>query len=1133
MAKQIGNFTASSMSYFLAQQLKERKLQFIIAPNSAMANQLYHETRTFAGPDAPLYRFLDTEVLPYDQFSPHEDIISNRLELLNKLPQIKQGYIFCPIQSIMTRLAPESHTRGQNFQFKKGDAFDFHQKRTLLERAGYNNAAQVERRGEFTLRGSIFDVYPMGSSTPYRIDLFDDEIDSIRTFDVETQRSGGIIDEIDLLPAHEYPLTNEACKRFCQNWYDTFSDNTFKSPILNAIEKRKNAAGLEGYLPFFFEQTANFFDYIPSNAGLIFIDDLMASAEHFWQDIQSRAEACRFDLNRPPLAPIKLYFEPNDVFKRAKTHEQLKLSHKRFSSTSGDKFNSPIKCLPDIKIEPQAVKPWLKLQKFVDKHRSDRILFCAESDGRREILLEHLAKIGLTPLVVRNYDAFTHSESWLCITSASFDHGFIDKDQSLILIAENELFHDVVAQRRRQKSSKKQLDGIRDISEITVNMPVVHIEHGVGRYLGLQTLDIGGKPNDFITLEYAKGDKLYVPVANLHLISRYSSTDLEHAPVNTLGTDTWSKQKSKALKRIYDTAAELLEIYAKREAKTGFRYDASADLYANFAAAFPFEETPDQSDAIDAVITDMCAQRPMDRLLCGDVGFGKTEVAMRAAFIAVQNNKQVAVLVPTTLLANQHFENFQDRFANWPVNVQMLSRFKTEKQNQQTIDGINSGKVDIVIGTHKLLSKMVDFNDLGLAVIDEEHRFGVRHKEKLKALRADVDILAMSATPIPRSLNLAMAHIRDLSIIATPPLKRLSIKTFVHESQDILIKEAILRETLRGGQVYFLHNDVKTIELKAQELNELMPDINIAIGHGQMSERELEKVMSDFYHNRYQVLVCSTIIETGIDVPNANTIIINRADKLGLAQLHQLRGRVGRSHHQAYAYLLTPPWKSLTKDAQLRLEAIERTRELGAGFTLASHDLEIRGAGEILGQEQAGHMQHIGFSLYMELLDRAVKALEKGEKPALDTSIINDKCDIDLGISAIIPDSYIGDVGTRLTLYRRLANIDCKNELDEIQVEMIDRFGLLPEQTKMLIKQVEMRLLAEKFGLQKIKFTKVQIKMEFKEKHKVDPLKIIKLIQSRPDLYKMVGSHSLAIVCKVPEIDAQIMQLEACFEKFE
>lgn len=1099
----IGQMAPSQQAFHLAKHLNEGA-GFCLAITEDMnaAYRLADEVRFFAGPKAQVDLLPDWETLPYDQFSPHEDIVSNRIRLFNRLPGQQSGCLIVSIQNCLQRLPPVSFVQANSFILKAGDVFDALSQRQLLDQAGYHFAEQVERRGEYALRGSIFDVYPMGANQPFRIDLFDDEIETIRTFDIETQRSTGQVQSIDILPAREFPFTKASCEQFCQNWYDTFAENTLNSPLLEAIEKRQQAPGLEHYLPFFFKETATLLDYIPDNAELVFMNQCGDKAEQFWADVQTRYELYEFDLNRPPLKPEQAFLPPQDLFTQTKPYGQHK-----WSEESG-KHNANYQAIPDVAIQSQLAEPWCRLNDYINGHKDWQILFCAESDGRREIVLEHLLKIEKHPLTIKSIADFDQP---LAITVSRLEHGFADPASKQIFITESNLFAQHVSQKRRTKNKTSDQVAVKDLTELAVGMPVVHLEHGIGRYQGLKTLDLTGQAQDFFMLEYAKGDKLYVPVQHLHLISRYSSTDMEHAPVNTLGTDTWSKNKEKALKRLYDTAADLLKTFAERAIKPGFRYQPHEDLYQNFAAQFPFEETPDQQRAIDEVISDLCAQRPMDRLLCGDVGFGKTEVAMRAAFVAVQNDKQVAVLVPTTLLANQHFENFVDRFANWPINIDVLSRFKSIKENRETMAKIKSGHVDIVIGTHKLLSNLVDFKDLGLVIIDEEHRFGVRHKEKLRSLRAELDMLAMTATPIPRSLNMSLSSIRDLSIIATPPLKRLSIKTFVHEFKKPIIKEAVLREVLRGGQVYFLHNDVKTMPLMMNELQELLPEVKIAMAHGQMRERELEQVMADFYHNRYQLLLCSTIIETGIDVPNANTILMNRADKLGLAQLHQLRGRVGRSHHQAYAYLLTPEWQSLTNDSKQRLEAIEQTKELGSGFTLASHDLEIRGAGDILGDSQSGHIQKIGFSLYMELLDRAVKALKAGKKPRVDLDIIESQCEVELGVSCVLPEDFIPEVNTRLDFYRRFSKANAEAELEDLQVELIDRFGLLPEPTKNLVLQSQIRLKAQSLGVKRVGVGSKMVKLDFLPNPKIDSMKIIQLIQKQPSRFMMSGQDCLKV----------------------
>ncbi len=828
---------------------------------------------------------------------------------------------------------------------------------------------------------------------------------------------------------------------------------------------------------------------------------LETDAHRFWTDIQNRYESRRHNREHPLLPPEQIFLPPEEIFAALQNHAVVRLR-----STESEAGSS--RALPDVAVQAQASDPLAALRQFLETHQDHRILFCAESAGRREALLDLLAPLELNPSPVAGWDEFLGSTETICITVAPVDEGLVLEDRKLALITETRLFGRRVAQRRRRKRVQDNTDFIiKNLTELHPGAAVVHAEHGVGRYRGLQTLNIDGQETEFLTLEYARQAKLYVPVSSLHLISRYGGSEPDMAPLNQLGNDQWQRARRKAAEKIRDTAAELLDIYARREARKGHIYRCDNIDYKAFAAGFPFEETADQQDAINAVIADMQSTRSMDRLVCGDVGFGKTEVAMRAAFIAVQNNRQVAILVPTTLLAQQHFESFRDRFADWPVVIELLSRFRSGKQQDAALERIRQGQSDIVVGTHKLLQGNIDYKDIGLLIIDEEHRFGVQQKEKLKALRAEVDILTLTATPIPRTLNLAMSSVRDLSLIATAPARRLAVKTFVRERQDEIVKEAVMRELLRGGQVFYLHNEVKTIARAAEELRELIPEARIGVAHGQLPERELEQVMSDFYHKRFNILVCSTIIETGIDIPSANTIIIERADQLGLAQLHQLRGRVGRSHHQAYAYMMTPPWKAMTDDARKRIEAISAANTLGAGFTLASHDLEIRGAGEILGDEQSGHIQKIGFTLYTEMLEQAVAAIRDGRSPDIDFT--QGSSEVNLRIPALIPEDYLPDIHNRLITYKRIAGARDAGELRDLQVEMIDRFGMLPEQTKRLFRVTELKLRAQALGINKIDASAGSGKITFSANTRVDPLSIVELVQKESKTFRLAGATEL------------------------
>ena len=1064
--------------------------------------------------------FPDWETLPYDSFSPHQDIISQRLATLYKMSRMERGIIIVPITTLVQRLSPKAYLDANALLIKNGDRKDLHQLRQELEASGYRHVDQVMEHGEFSARGAILDLFPMGNNAPFRLDFFDDEIDEIRVFDPETQRSKEKIDRIELLPAHEFPMDNDGINLFRSQYREQFKSTIDKESIYHQVSNGIMPAGIEYYLPLFFTETNTLFDYLADNTLVVLSGDIEQAIAHYWHDVEYRYEDRKYDPTRPLLPPSSLFLNSEQLFSALKPFDRIALTQaaqeKPTRKASEVYFN--VTSLPELAIDHQKKEPFELLNTFLKDRKSPKqVLFVAESQGRRESVLELLKQNQLKPEEYSDIDAFIESEQSIGITVNALSQGFVfanqENKQSIALITETELLGDRVKQsRRRHKQQDVQADAIfKNLAELSVGQPVVHIDHGIGRYLGLQTIETGGISTEFLTLSYANDAKLYVPVASLHLISRYSGNDPDHAPLHKLGNDTWSKAKRKAAEKIKDVAAELLDVYAKRAAKKGHQFKRNKEDYMSFAASFGFEETLDQEQAINAVVSDMLDTKSMDRLVCGDVGFGKTEVAMRAAFVAVNDGKQVAILVPTTLLAQQHYENFRDRFANWPVTIEVLSRFKTAKEQNAVVEKVEAGQIDILIGTHKLIQNSIKYKDLGLLIVDEEHRFGVKQKEKIKKLRANVDILTLTATPIPRTLNMAMGGMRDLSIIATPPAKRLAVKTFVRQREDALIRESVLREILRGGQVYFLHNNVDTIEKTARDLEALIPEAKVVTAHGQMRERELERIMSDFYHQRFNVLVCTTIIETGIDVPSANTIIMDRADNLGLAQLHQLRGRVGRSHHQAYAYLLTPHEKRMTKDAKKRLDAIASLEDLGAGFTLATHDLEIRGAGELLGEEQSGQMSQVGFSLYMEMLDQAVAALKAGKEPSLD-NITAKQTEIELRIAALIPEDYIFDVSLRLSLYKRIASCQSKEALDEIQVELIDRFGLLPQATKNLVQIAKLKLKAQAFGIARIEVGPAGGSVEFTDNTQVDPTKIISLIQKQPKVYKLDGPNKIKFI---------------------
>ncbi|MBL4782306.1 MAG: transcription-repair coupling factor [Porticoccaceae bacterium] len=1108
---------------------KHDGLTLVLTESAKAAAALEQELQFFSDDEQlPVLHLPDWETLPYDLFSPHQDIISERLQTLHLLPEITCGVLVVPASTAMHRLPPASYIAGNSFVYKVGEKLDIDALRQQFQRAGYHCVDTVYEHGEFAVRGALIDVFPMGSKHPFRIDLFDDEIETLRSFDAENQLTLEKIDSISLLPAKEFPQTDSGTKRFLDNWHLQFDVDPRQCTLYQDIRSGNTPSGIEYYLPLFFEHTATLFEHLPANTLLFADSEINAAASSFWHEAADRYESYGVDPTRPLLKPAQLFMPVDELFGAIGKLPRTDIQYQSLEAASAN-YNFATQLLPDLSIGSKAGQPLDKLDNFLLETEA-RTLFCAESPGRREVLLELLSGIGVTPSAVDSWQAFCDNKESICITVYPLERGLRLDTPAVNLISESELFGQQILQRRRRSRQKEGAEQIvKNLTELQIGAPVVHIDHGVGRYAGLTTMAMDGEPLEFLELHYANEAKLYVPVANLHLISRYSGGDADTAPLYILGSERWQKAKEKAAKQIRDTAAELLNIYARREAREGFNYEMSADDYRTFSAEFPFEETPDQLDAIEAVCADMTGPQPMDRLICGDVGFGKTEVAMRAAFIAVSNNKQIVILVPTTLLAQQHYDNFNDRFANWPVNIEVISRFKTAKEHDAVFEKTASGDIDILIGTHKLLSSKIKYRDLGLLVIDEEHRFGVNQKEKLKSMRSEVDILTLTATPIPRTLNMAMGGIRDLSIIATPPARRLSVKTFVHQSETRVVREAILREVLRGGQVYYLHNEVKSIERTASELQAMLPEARIDIAHGQMRERDLEKVMADFYHQRCNILVCTTIIETGIDVPSANTIIIDRADKLGLAQLHQLRGRVGRSHHQAYAYLLTPHPKQMSSDAHKRLEAISAADQLGSGFTLATHDLEIRGAGELLGDGQSGHIHSIGFSLYMDLLERAVHAIRQGKTPDID-SALNPVVDVNLNIPALIPDDYLPDIHTRLILYKRIGSSENALQLRELQVEMIDRFGLLPDPVKNLFRVTSLRHRAEQLGIVKLQAGAGGGTVEFGKETAVEPMTIVQLVQQQSDIFRLQGATQLRYKLDMHSAEERLQNCEELLE---
>jgi transcription-repair coupling factor (superfamily II helicase) len=1106
--------------------LKYTGLTMLITETARQAAEQTRALQFFtAQQKLPIYSFPDWETLPYDIFSPHQDIISARLQILANLPSAQRGVIIVPLSTIMHRIAPTDFVASRTFSYKVGEDLDRVQLHEQLSRAGYKRVETVFEHGEFAFRGSIIDIFPMGEKSPFRIDLLDDEIESLRLFDPETQRTEKTVDHLILLPAREFPIDAEATNQFLNNWHDHFDHDPSKCSIYKDIKDGIAPQGIEYYLPLFFDQTASLFDYLPTEVQLFTHAGIEEAADYFWQDINSRYEEYGVDPERPILPPSEIFISVDSVFQHLKQLPRTIISHELLEQRAGYS-NLQLHAVPDVAVNAKLINPLSNLQAFIaDRPPETRILFCAESPGRREVLADLLKTVDIKPAEVDHWQQFLDTQTGYGITTYPIDQGVYCPEQNICLITEGELFGQQVMQRRRRSKASESPDYVfKNLAELKVGSPVVHIEHGVGRYQGLVTLEVDRAVQEFLMLTYADDAKLYVPVSSLHLISRFGGGDQVAAPLNRLGTDKWDKAKEKAAKQVRDTAVELLDIYSRRAARKGFACKENEEDYRKFSSDFAFEETADQQEAIDAVRRDLLSAQPMDRLVCGDVGFGKTEVAMRAAFTVVSSGKQVVILVPTTLLAHQHLQNFQDRFASWPVRIEELSRFKTNKEQDDIIAATEAGKVDILISTHKLLHAEIDFSQLGLMIIDEEHRFGVRQKEKIKSLRSSVDILTMTATPIPRTLNMSMHSIRDLSIIATPPAKRLSVKTFVRKQESRVTREAILREILRGGQVYFLHNNVKSIQQVADELAALVPEARIQIAHGQMRERQLEQVMSDFYHQRFNVLVCTTIIETGIDVPSANTILIERADKFGLAQLHQLRGRVGRSHHQAYAYLMTPQDKKLTADATKRLEAISAADHLGSGFTLATNDLEIRGAGELLGEEQSGHIQAIGFTLYLEMLDRAVNAIRNGAKPDLDAAL-HQGIEVNMHLPALIPDDYLPDVNMRLTLYKRLSNCETKEHLHELQVEIIDRFGLLPDPVKVLFQLAELRQLGEKLGLKKIEAGPNGGRLQFTANTLVEPMAIVTMVQSQPSIFRLQNNDQLSFTMAMDSPEARFEQV--------
>ena len=1133
----VGSADAALIAHSAIRYRNDYSVMVVFCAQAQEAQRLVEEIPEFA-PQLKVRLLPDWEILPYDHFSPHQDLVSERLATLYELLNGSCDIVLVPVSTALQRLGPPQFLSGHTFFFRQKDKLNEAALKLQLQQAGYDPVSAVMRPGEYSIRGGLIDLFPMGSSLPYRLDLFDDEIEQIRAFDPDTQRSLYPVKEVRILPGHEFPFDDEARTAFRGRWREIFEGDPSRCAIYKDANLGIPSAGIESYLPLFFAEQSSLFDYFPRSGDpvwLVNIGDLEQSIRSFWKDTQSRYDFLKHDLDRPILQPNQLFLDVDEFFSNAKPYARLVLE----SDLDGKNDSKTFHAAPDVAVHRRDHDPISRLRNIVSQKRL-RVLICSDSAGRKESIRQLLAESNgvagqdgtpLYPLQPENFDGiadFVKSDSLFGLVTAPLFNGFLWTSENLLVLTEAELFTSTARQRHKGKAGENTDPDMlfKDLSELKIGDPVVHSEHGIGRYQGLVLLNLASSKEapifeEFLHLQYAGDATLYVPVQQLQMVTRYAGSDPDSAPLHQLGSGQWDKAKRKAAQQIRDTAAELLGLYAARAIRKGHAFEFSAHDYAAFAESFGFEETPDQANAIAAVIGDMTSGTPMDRLVCGDVGFGKTEVALRASFVAVMGGKQVAILAPTTLLAEQHVTTWKDRFADWPVKIVELSRFKTAKEINAALEAIAKGEADIIIGTHKLLSKETQFANLGLVIIDEEHRFGVRQKDALKALRAEVDILTLTATPIPRTLGMAMEGLREFSIIATAPQKRLAIKTFVRREGDGVIREAVLREIKRGGQVYFLHNEVETIENRKHALQELIPEARISVAHGQMHERELEAVMREFVTQRTNILLCTTIIETGIDVPTANTIIMHRADKFGLAQLHQLRGRVGRSHHQAYAYLLVPDPEALSKQAQLRLNAIQAMEELGSGFYLAMHDLEIRGAGEVLGDKQSGEIHEIGFQLYTEMLNRAVKSLRSGKEPDL-LSPLQATTDVNLGVPALLPEDYCPDVHERLSLYKRFANCNDFSDLMGLREELVDRFGDLPDQAKSFYETHRLRLEMQGFGIKKIDASPLTIQIQFIPNPPIDSMKIIQLIQSSKHI-QLNGQDKLKIT----------PQKERDFEKLE
>ncbi len=1087
----------------------------VAAPDGYSARRLRDDVNELG--QLPAELFPDWEILPYDLYSPHPDLISRRLDLLARLPGMSEGIVIAPITALMQRLPPVAWVQGQSLDLSVGEQIDSAGFRQRLHAAGYQAAEQVWQPGQFAVRGAVLDLWPMGRPAPYRLELFDDEIESIRSFDAESQRSTARLERIEMLPAREYPFDDDARKDFRRNFRNRFDMDLRHALPYQEVGAGHHSQGLEQYLPLFFESTAQLGDYLPRPHRLLLLPGLDSAAADYWRDIEYRYEQRRGDIERPKLAPDELFVSADELIPALNDDAAVRITRRVPAAETAS-------AAPVLDLDENPEDAIAALEKM-----SGRVVIAADTTGRRELIRDALAAGGLRPKLLDSWAAFLSGDDRIAIIEMPVSGGCRLGERGITILTESELFPGHTRSIRRERRSGQDPESmIKSLTDLQAGALVVHLEHGIGCYLGLEVLDAGEIVAEYLCLEYAGGDKLYVPVTDLHLVSRYTGADPERVELHKLGNDRWARTRRKAAEKVRDAAAELLNLQARRAARQGHRFEIDRGLYARFSAGFEYEETEDQQNAIDAVLADLAAKTPMDRVVCGDVGFGKTEVALRAAFVVAHGGRQVTMLAPTTLLAEQHFRTFSDRFADWPVNVRLLSR--SAAAPGKVLSGLEDGTVDIVIGTHRLLQKDIHFKDLGLVIVDEEQRFGVRQKERLKALRAEVDLLTLTATPIPRTLNMSMAGLRDMSIIATPPARRMAVRTFVSEWDTATIRDAVTREFQRGGQVYFLHNEVRSMARQVAELEDMFPGARIGMAHGQMPPGEMERTMRDFYARRINLLVCSTIIENGIDVPTANTIIIHRADKFGLAQLHQLRGRVGRSHHLAYAYLITPPWKTLSGDARKRLEAIQSLEELGAGFALASHDLEIRGAGELLGEEQSGQIEAIGFSLYTDLLNRAVEALRNGEEPDLDEPL-SITSDVDLHLTALIPESWLPDVHQRLVLYKRISQADSERKLNDLQVEMIDRFGLLPSEVKNLFATAELRLRARKLGIKRMEIGPAGGRVEFKSKPDIDMGELLKMIQKESHSFELPANDRLRVKGEFEPIEDRFHLAEELLER--